>query len=96
MELNQHEIANNEGTFIHNGTFAVDTGKFTGRSPNDKWIVRQPPSDGNIWWGNVNQALTPASFEVLNKLAVDHFNTVDKVIPFALIECVFMCSFLHL
>lgn len=32
-ELAKHELDNKEGTFINNGTFAVDTGKFTGRSP---------------------------------------------------------------
>ena len=32
-----------------NGTFSVDTGKFTGRSPKDKWIVRSPESEHNVW-----------------------------------------------
>ena len=50
-ELEQHERSNGEGTFVANGTFAVDTGKFTGRSPNDKWLVKQAPSKDNLWWG---------------------------------------------
>ena len=34
----KHEKQNNEGVFTDNGTFCVDTGLFTGRSPKDKWI----------------------------------------------------------
>ena len=52
-----HEKENNEGVFAENGTFAVDTGKFTGRSPKDKWFVKQPPSEGSIWWGDINQPI---------------------------------------
>lgn len=77
---------NSEGYFINNGTFAVDTGKFTGRSPNDKWIVQQPPSDANLWWGPVNQPMTPSTFDELFDLAVDHYNTVEKVM-FAIQRC---------
>lgn len=78
-QLNAHEIVNQEGDFINNGTFAVDTGKFTGRSPNDKWIVKQSPSEENIWWGSVNQPISPYAFNELEKLVLDHYNTVDKV-----------------
>jgi ATP-dependent phosphoenolpyruvate carboxykinase len=42
-----------QGTFTSNGTFAVDTGKFTGRSPKDKWLVKQGDSAKNIWYGAV-------------------------------------------
>ena len=50
----------NEGVVMnakYGNTFAIDTGKFTGRSPNDKWIVKNigSKSDKNIWWGSVNQ-----------------------------------------
>jgi len=42
-ELCKHEVKNNEGIIMktkYGDTFAVDTGKFTGRSPKDKWIVK--------------------------------------------------------
>lgn len=78
-DLNSHEAANNEGVFTDNGTFAVDTGKFTGRSPKDKWIVKQPPSEANVGWGNVNQPITPAVFDELYKLSIDHYKKLDKV-----------------
>eukprot|EP01034_Spumella_vulgaris_P034822 gene34822-42945_t len=81
-QLHNHEVHNNEGYVINNGTFAVDTGKFTGRSPNDKWIVQQSPSADNLWWGPVNQPISPYVYDELFNLAVDHYNTVDKVYIF--------------
>ncbi|CEG43480.1 phosphoenolpyruvate carboxykinase [Plasmopara halstedii] len=53
-EIAAHEERNNEGQFIKNGTYTIDTGKFTGRSPKDKYIVDQAPSSKNIWWGDIN------------------------------------------
>ena len=52
-QIHEHEIENNEGIVSDNGTFIVDTGIFTGRSPKDKYFVDQSPSNGNIAWGSV-------------------------------------------
>lgn len=45
----------------------VDTGEFTGRSPNDKYIVKEPTSEKDVDWGKVNQ---PVSEEIFNELLV--------------------------
>lgn len=60
QELFDHEVANGEGQIAHaeyGDTFTVDTGKFTGRSPKDKWIVLNKGSETaeNIDWGKINQ-----------------------------------------
>lgn len=86
-ELFKHEVNNREGTVVkakYGDTFAIDTGKFTGRSPSDKWIVKNigSESDENIWWGSVNQPTTPEVFESLEKIAVNHFNTLDECYVF--------------
>lgn len=60
----------------------MDTGKFTGRSPKDKWIVKQSPSDKNIWWGNVNQPVKPEVFDELYKKCIAHYNGLDKAYVF--------------
>jgi len=70
-QLFQHEKDQHEGTISHNGTMMVDTGKFTGRSPKDKYFVKQSPSQDNIAWGKINQ---PVSAEVFDELYAD---TVD-------------------
>ncbi|GMF58742.1 unnamed protein product [Phytophthora fragariaefolia] len=78
-QLADHEKKFNEGTFVANGTFAVDTGKFTGRSPKDKFIVKQAPSQDNVWWGSINQPTTPEVFDTLYNKAAKHFSSVDRI-----------------
>lgn len=75
-DIASHEKSNGEVTFMTDtNTAAVDTGKFTGRSPKDKFIVKQSPSDANIWWGDVNQPMEAATFDVLYDKVIDHYNT---------------------
>ena len=69
-DLFEHEVKNGEGTVSANGTFAVDTGKFTGRSPNDKFFVDEPSSSDNIWWGPVNRKVSNETFQTLKKKAL--------------------------
>ena len=64
-ELFKHEVQNKEGELIDNGTFCVDTGIFTGRSPKDKYFVKQDPSQKFISWGKINRPITE---ELFNKL----------------------------
>ncbi len=54
-----------EGFISHLGPIVVRTGQYTGRSPNDKFIVREPESEGEIWWGKVNQSFEAQRFETL-------------------------------
>jgi phosphoenolpyruvate carboxykinase (ATP) len=63
--LYEHEVKRNEGQTSKNGTFAVDTGIFTGRSPKDKYFVNQPPSNKHISWGSVNQPISKEIFDDL-------------------------------
>lgn len=51
-ELVEHAIRNNEGILADNGALVTRTGKYTGRTPLDKYIVREPSSEGRIWWEN--------------------------------------------
>jgi len=73
-ELFKHEVENNEGIVTANGTFAVDTGKFTGRSPNDKFFVDEPSSSDNIWWGPVNRKISNETFQTLKKKALNELD----------------------
>ncbi|MBZ7940813.1 phosphoenolpyruvate carboxykinase (ATP) [Campylobacter molothri] len=67
-ELFKHENINQEGQCTQSGAFSVDTGIFTGRSPRDKYFVKQEPSSRFIAWGKTNQAINKDLFEkLLNK-----------------------------
>jgi phosphoenolpyruvate carboxykinase (ATP) len=59
-------LANGEGQLAANGALAVQTGKYTGRSPGDKFVVDRPASRDRIWWGTVNQPLAPEHGERLH------------------------------
>lgn len=63
--LFEHEVAKDEGWRTDNDTFMVDTGIFTGRSPKDKYFVKQSPSKEHIAWGSINQAISKEIFEEL-------------------------------
>ncbi|MCZ7573894.1 MAG: phosphoenolpyruvate carboxykinase (ATP) [Ardenticatenaceae bacterium] len=54
-----------KGLITHFGPLVVRTGQHIGRSPNDKFIVREPSSEAHTWWGKVNQPFSPDRFEAL-------------------------------
>src|ERR1700690_3475067 len=63
--LYEHAIALGEARIAEGGPLAVDTGVHTGRSPKDKFVVREPGSEGRIWWGEVNAELSQEHFSGL-------------------------------
>lgn len=63
--LYEEALRRREGRLAHLGPLVVRTGQYTGRSPRDKFIVREPSSEQQVWWSDVNQALEPQKFEAL-------------------------------
>jgi len=64
-QLLEHAIQRREGNLASGGSFVVRTGQFTGRSPKDKFVVRDETTDAHVNWGDVNQPLSPAHFDRL-------------------------------
>ena len=64
-ELIQSAVDNNEGVIASNGAFSTSTGKRTGRSPNDRFIVQEPGTDNLIDWGEVNKPFDEDKFDLL-------------------------------
>src|SRR5215471_7392908 len=62
-QLIEHAIQRREGLLANDGALVVRTGQFTGRSPKDKFIVRDQFTDSDVNWGKVNQPISPESFE---------------------------------
>ena len=63
--LIQNAARRNEGDFAEMGPFVAITSPHTGRSPNDKFVVREPQSERDVDWGKVNQPYPPEKFETL-------------------------------
>ncbi len=63
--LVEHALANGEGQLAADGPLVVETGKFTGRSVKDKYIVRDAGTEDNIFWGAINQPMSEEHFAAL-------------------------------
>jgi phosphoenolpyruvate carboxykinase (ATP) len=67
------------GALAHGGPLVVDTGKFTGRSPKDKFVVSEPGSEERIWWGEINHPLSEERFDGLRVKVVEHLEEQDPL-----------------
>jgi len=70
-------VGNGEGVIGLRGAAMVDTGIYTGRSPNDKYIVDEPSSTEKIWWGPVNRKVSEEVFDALYNKVVKYYNRSD-------------------
>lgn len=71
-ELIEAAFKNGEGEFASNGSFVVDTGERTGRSPNDRYVVDDPAIHDEVCWGKVNVPIERANYEKVREAAVAH------------------------
>ena len=62
-ELTERAVARGEGSLSDTGALVVTTGKYTGRSPNDRFVVDTPSIHDDIDWGKVNVPISPERFE---------------------------------
>ena len=63
--LIQSAISRGEGRLSADGPLVVETGAHTGRSAQDKFIVRDAETESTVWWGKSNKAMSPEHFAVL-------------------------------
>jgi len=71
-ELVAKALERNEGVIASSGALAADTGEFTGRSPKDKFLVKDQLTSDTAWWGTVNQPFEPAAFDALLGKVLNH------------------------
>ncbi|BFH12574.1 phosphoenolpyruvate carboxykinase (ATP) [Paenibacillus melissococcoides] len=74
-KLVESALLNGEGHLTSTGALQVTTGKYTGRSPKDKFIVREPSTADHVAWGEVNQALTPEQFDSLYNKTINYMKS---------------------
>src|SRR5712692_4836317 len=65
--LYEEAVRRQEGAITAEGPLACLTGQHTGRSPNDKFIVREASSEAQIAWGKVNRPMDAAHFDALHR-----------------------------
>ncbi len=77
-ELHDETIQKNQGKVSSLGVLAVNTGEFTGRSPLDRFIVKDAITENEVWWSNINIPFSPENFDKLYDKVVAYLS--DKEI----------------
>ena len=80
--LIEEAVSRGEGRLASNGALVCMTGDRTGRSPKNKHLEDTPEIHDRIWWGHVNQPITPDKFDVALRIATEHLNARDEVFAF--------------
>ena len=70
--LVEHALRRGEGVLTDTGALMADTGAFTGRSPKDRFLVRDGLTADAVWWGDINIPFDPAQFEQLHQKMVNY------------------------
>ncbi|GAB3846069.1 phosphoenolpyruvate carboxykinase (ATP) [Hymenobacter terrigena] len=69
-ELIEHALRNGEGQLTDTGALMADTGKFTGRSPKDRFVVKDANTENSVWWGDINIPFDADKFDQLHQKVV--------------------------
>jgi len=75
--LVEHAVRRGEGEIVDGGPFNAVTAPHTGRSPNDRFVVREPSSEANIGWGKVNVPFDADSYDALRAEIVEFLSDQD-------------------
>lgn len=78
-ELTEAALSRKEGTLTSTGALAIRTGQFTGRSPKDKFTVRDPVSEGRINWNEFNLPIEEKFFHVISRKVMDYLNAKPDI-----------------
>lgn len=76
-ELYEYAIRAGEGVIAAEGPLVVRTGKHTGRSPKDKFVVREASTEAKVWWGEINQPIEEARYDGLRARLLDYLADRD-------------------
>jgi phosphoenolpyruvate carboxykinase (ATP) len=78
--LIEEAVRRREGSLTAHGPLCAITAPYTGRSPNDKFVVDEPRSRDHIAWGKVNKAISEANYDGLRVKVVSHLADVDRFV----------------
>lgn len=73
-ELHQITIEKGQGVEVNSGALAINTGEFTGRSPKDRFIVKDDITKDEVWWGEINLPFATDQFDKLYDKVVDYLS----------------------
>ncbi|HET8838281.1 MAG TPA: phosphoenolpyruvate carboxykinase (ATP) [Flavobacteriaceae bacterium] len=78
-ELQEITIKNGQGVEANSGALAVNTGEFTGRSPKDRFLVKDEVTKDEVWWSDINLAFDPDKFDALYDRVMTYLAEKEEV-----------------
>lgn len=78
-ELQKRALEKNQGALSSFGALAVNTGEFTGRSPKDRFIVKGPTTEDEVWWGDINIPFEQDKFDALYDRVLAYISEKEEV-----------------
>src|SRR5579859_4604542 len=84
----EEAVRRHEGLITQSGPIVFHTGRHTGRSPKDKYLVREARTEHDVWWGPINQPLEPERFEALRRRMMRHLEGKELFVqdPYAVAD----------
>ena len=76
-KLAEIAIKNGQAKLTSNGAININTGEFTGRSPMDRFIVRDAITEKKVWWGDINQAFNEQKFDILHQKILNYLSNKE-------------------
>ena len=73
-DLTKITVENNLGEIADSGALSIDTGEFKGRSPLDRFIVKDSITADSVWWSNINIPFEPNHYDALKTKVMDHLS----------------------
>src|SRR5436309_610204 len=86
--LYEEAVRRHEGLIAQGGPIVFHTGRHTGRSPKDKYLVRESSTENDVAWGAINQPLEPERFEALRRRMMKHLDGKELFVqdPYAVTD----------
>jgi len=78
-ELVEDCLRKKQGVLNDTGALVIQTGEFTGRSPKDRFIVKDDITSHTIHWNDFNQPLEQKYFDIISRKVTDYLNTLPEI-----------------
>ena len=76
-ELQKHALNKNQAKLTSQGAITINTGKFTGRSPLDRFIVKDSITENTVWWGDINVPFEEEKFNQLHEKIIAYLSNKE-------------------
>ena len=78
-QLSEISVNKKQAKLTSTNAISINTGKFTGRSPEDRFIVEDENTKEHIWWGDINKQFKSEKFDLLQQKVCDYLNKRDEL-----------------